>query len=267
MTSLPFQPEDVERSVLEIRELLAKLTASRAEYDFMPPAMVSHAKDYAADLSRLKRYARLVIQARVLQLLSTTFMKTWFLLDLFVNGLERANPFAPLFAARSQMELFAVVFETINTVRTNSGDHDADFVARVQRIDEVLLNATYGTRSIAVPELLRKLRPSKVRDVRDDDFETLQARNILTRITKVAKSPNYGTFLADYERLCEYLHPNMAQNMLLMAPSKRDSRFIKLSRIDPLVMQTAVTASAIPMSQAARGAIAIFDDLMPPFSG
>jgi hypothetical protein len=60
--------------VNRIRELHEELTRSRAEYDFLAPALVSHADVYANDPIRLLRYATTAVNARIMQLLAISFM-------------------------------------------------------------------------------------------------------------------------------------------------------------------------------------------------
>ncbi len=44
-----------------LKLLFSKLVSSRQEYDFQPPALVSHVQEYAHQPDRLRRYAKQVI--------------------------------------------------------------------------------------------------------------------------------------------------------------------------------------------------------------
>jgi len=156
---------DKEALISSLRKTYQKLNASPAEYDFMQPAMISHAKDYANDMARLKKYAGSVINARIMQMLSSTFMKTWFSLDQYSYGVEKGNPYALLQSTRFQMECFALVYSTIAVVRANSGNYTSGFFKRVVAVDEALVNATYGTRSEDVLKVFEELSPSRLRAV------------------------------------------------------------------------------------------------------
>ena len=112
---------DVAAHLKQIREIHAELVRSRGEYDFQAPALVSHADAYASDPTRLRRYATTAVNARIMQFLAVTFMKTYHFLDAYLYGIDRKNPFAALSAARSQLEVYAVTWETIEVVRKNSG--------------------------------------------------------------------------------------------------------------------------------------------------
>ena len=50
----------------EIKLLYLALASSRQEYDFQPPALVSHANQYATQPERLRRYAKQVINGRIM---------------------------------------------------------------------------------------------------------------------------------------------------------------------------------------------------------
>ena len=81
----------------------------------------------------------------------------------------------------------------------------------------------------------------------------------------MSKDPKYSSFTKDYERLCEFLHPNIGQNIILLAPSSKHAKLTRMTRIDPIVMDWALTATLCPMDTASRGAIEVFDGLGDPF--
>jgi hypothetical protein len=262
----PHGRSDVAAQLHRIRTLHTELAQSRTEYDLQAPALVSHADTYASDLPRLRRYATTTVNARIMQLLAVTFMKTYHFLDAYLYGIDKRNPFAALGAARSQLEIYAVTWDTVEAVRRNSGGHTAGFAERVKAVDEALISATYGTRSPLLKDLMRQSPGiSKVRPVNDEDVALIDARNVLGRIDRLAKSNVFPDSRDLYDRLCEYLHPNVGQNLILCTPSGLGENFWRLERSGDLAIQYALTASAFGMAQSAEGSVRLFDGLTPPF--
>jgi hypothetical protein len=256
---------DQASTVSDLRALHARLKTGRQEYDFMPPVMVSHVPEYQKDKQRLRRYAAQVISARVMLLLASTRMTTQGLLDSFLVGVDSKSPFSVLLAARAQLELLAVVVDTIRIIQENAGEHEHGFVARVQRVDNALITATYGTRSSFMKQLIPKMKVSRHRDPTAEDLEVLTSRNVITRLEKLAKSGRYPSCKEDYERLCEYVHPNWGMNMLYLVPSPLDQRLVRLSLTSSDPFERALLVSAQPMERAAAATVSAFDGLEPPF--
>jgi hypothetical protein len=259
-------PEELDAYLNEIRELCAYVDNLPPERAFTLPAFVSHAKEYSPNVERLRKYAGSIVNTRIIQFLGLSFMKTSFFLNLYLDGLEKRNPFALFLGTRCQMEVFAVIFDTMAIIEKNAGDHEADYASRVQAIDEALLNATYGTRNKDFPKWLGQVAPSKIRPMRTEDTELLEARNILTRIDKVARKVGYEFFREDYDRLSEYLHPNVAQNVVLIWPSSIGGNIAKVSRVDSRIMETALNATSGPMALTARGTVQALQVRKPPFA-
>ena len=257
---------DIGAHLQQIRDLHAELARSRAEYDFQAPALVSHADAYASDPTRLRRYATTTVNARIMQLLAVTFMKTYHFLDAYLYGVDRRNPFAALSAARSQLEVYAVTWDTVEAVRRNAGGQTAGFAERVKAVDEALISTTYGTRLPLMKSLLREIPGiSKVRPVNDDDAELIEARNILGRIDRLAKSGVFRECRELYDRLCEYLHPNVGQNLILCVPSEFGENFWRIERTGEQAIQYALTASAFAMAHSAERSVRTFYEFEPPF--
>lgn len=257
---------DVAAQLHKIRELHGELARSRAEYDFQAPTLVSHADDYASDPPRLRRYATTTVNARIMQFLAVTFMKTYHFLDAYLYGIDRKNPFAALSAARSQLEIYAVTWDTVEAVRRNAGGHTTGFAERVKAVDEALISATYGTRSPLIKNLLRQVPGiSKIRPVNDEDIALVEARNVLGRIDRLAKSGVFPECRELYDRLCEYLHPNVGQNLILCVPSQLGENFWRIERTGDQAIQYALTASASTMALSAECSVRVFDGLTPPF--
>jgi hypothetical protein len=259
---------NIEAEVASIRALADYVSQSREEYEFMPPSLASHVTDYEQDRQRLRRYAGQAIGARVAQFLGTNLMKTHFFLQTYLSGVDSRNPYTSLMAARAQIETLAVVWDVVRILKENGGDHEDKYVDRVKLIDSELILGTYGGRSEVVRGLIRELRLSKLRPNREEDYKLFEARNILTRIDRLsAKDKDYKNCREDYDRLCEYLHPNMAQNIILLVPSRLNDKFQRLSRTDEAVMARALAASAAPMNKAASQTVKILEtQLEPPFT-
>jgi hypothetical protein len=248
----------------ELRTLLAELASQRQYYDFPVTAFVSHAKDYAGDDGRLCRYAKQVICGRIMILLASSRMNTQRLLQTYLAGVDERNPFPMLLAARSQLELLAVVADTARIIRENSGEHTDRFVERVVATDEALINATFGTRSPILKELLKGFELSRLRDATERDYGVLTSKNVLTRLEKLSKLGEYVECKDDYERLCEYVHPNFGMNMLHVVRSPVDERLQRFSLTSTEPYERALRASAGIMARSATGTLAAME-VQPPF--
>jgi hypothetical protein len=257
--------EEHSVSMGRLEALLARFESERQEYDFVLPSLVSHADDYAPDKKRLERYASDVICARMMQLMAVASMKTQHFLAAYVGGYHSSNPFALFMAARASLEAFAVVWDTMQTVKKNAGSDAPHFAERVKTVDVALINATYGTRSDVIKEVFPKIRASRLRDVTTTDLVAIEAKNVLSRLDRLAKSPDYPDCRSDYDCLCEYLHPNIGQNLILTWPSPSHPKLSRVSVRSDQAMEVAVNVSLRPMEQSARGTRAVFQALQPPF--
>jgi hypothetical protein len=254
-----------------IRNYLGELDPGRIE--FMLPSFASHVPDHAADLARLRTYAESVTSMRLIMLLGLSFTKTWFFLEMFLEGLTTRNPFSLFFSTRAQIELLSVEFDTLTIVRQNAGTHEENFADRVVKVDEALITAVYGTRDKSVIELIQSQGSSRFRPILEHDVDVLNARSMMTRIEKFERSEGYKPLIDAYFRLCDYLHPNILQNMRLMQssgrsvklPSGGDENLTKISRDDPGIMETAIAMTLHPMTLAARGTMREFEKIEPPF--
>jgi hypothetical protein len=248
-----------------LKALHVKLSAERQDYDFQPPVLVSHALDYATQPERLRRYAQQTVNARIMVLLASSTMTTQALLQTYLLGEQSRAAFPMLLATRSQLELFAVVVDAIRTVKANAGQHDKNFANRVHAVDEALINATFGTRSSVLKDVMTKAGLSRLRSTNEKDFEALTSKNILTRLEKLAKSGFYPECKDDYERLCEYVHPNWGMNMLHVVKSPVNEKLLRFSLTSSEPFERALVVSALPMHRAALGTLSGFDGLEPPF--
>lgn len=248
-----------------LRGLFNKLVSGRQEYDFQPAALVSHVADYADKPDRIRYYGRQVIAARIMTLLASTRMTTQALLQTFLLGADAQAPFAMLLPSRAQLELFSVVADVVRVIKENAGEQEDNFAERVRKVDQALINATFGTRNSVLKGLISEAALSRLRSTVSDDIDILNAKNVLTRLDKPSKSGLYPECKQDYERLCEYVHPNWGMNMLMLVPSPLDTRLLRFSPKSDEPYARAVSACAAVMGRAAAGTLAAFDNLQPPF--
>jgi len=192
-------------------------------------------------------------------------MNTQALLGTYLLGVDTANPFPMLLAARSQLEVLSVVADATRIIRENSGEHLENFASRVRAVDEALITATFGTRSSLVKEWMSKIKLSRLRSVTKDDYGVLKSKNVLTRLERLSKSGLYPECSKDYERLCDYVHPNYGMNMLHVVASPIDAKLLRISLKSQEPFQRALSASANVMARAAHGTITTIDEIQPPF--
>lgn len=256
---------DHQNDVDTIQDLFKKLESGRQEYDFQPAALVSHVEDYSDKPDRLRHYGRQVINARIMTLLASTRMTTQALLQTFLLGAAAKAPFAMLLPSRAQLELFSVVADVARIIKENSGEQEDQFAERVGKVDKTLINATFGTRSTVLKGLMSEVELSRLRTTVSDDLDILAAKNVLTRLDKLSKCGVYPECKSDYERLCEYVHPNWGMNMLMLVPSPLDERLMRFSLKSDEPYTRALSACAAVMGRAAAGTLAAFDNLRPPF--
>jgi hypothetical protein len=256
---------DHQNEIDTIRSLFNKLLSGRQEYDFQPAALVSHAQDYADKPERIRNYGRQVICGRIMTLLASTRMTTQALLQTFLLGADAKAPFAMLLPSRAQLELFSVVAEVVRIINVNAGEQEENFAERVRTVDQALINATFGTRSSVIKGLLSEADLSRLRSTVSEDMDILSAKNVLTRLDKLGKSGLYPECKQDYERLCEYVHPNWGMNMLMLVPSPLDPRLLRFSLKSDDPFERALSVCAAIMGRAAAGTLAAFENLKPPF--
>lgn len=136
--------------------LARRYAEGRQEYDFVMLVLISHARDYATDPDRLRRYAATTVSARIMQFLSACFMKMQLFLEGYLDAVRTQNPFVVIMCARTALEAYATVYDALGVVSREAGLEPTGFAERVRRADEALINATWGH-----PTCRRKERPGR----------------------------------------------------------------------------------------------------------
>jgi len=230
LTTPELGPENKQRLV-KVRQMFSELRSFPPEYDFQMPVMISHASEEAAESEeRLRRYAGQTVGARIMQFGYLNIYKAVYLTESVFAGKTGRNPYQIASAARSLMEIAAVVTNVWDIINTNRGDQNERLAERVQIIDDTLIQATYGHRSEVLKEFLGKTTLSELRPVEPRDEKVFTAKNVLTRLTKWQDSGTYPECEQDYNTLCEVLHPNAWQNTILMNTSPYGAKFARISR-------------------------------------
>ncbi|MCY1300888.1 hypothetical protein D9M70_504740 [compost metagenome] len=170
-----------------------------------------------------------------------------------------------LLAARSMIEVFAVAFDLFDHVRQNRGVHAEQFPERVISVDKALINATSGSRLDLLKEVFASAMPSKLRELSEDDILAIQAKNIITRIDRSSKKSSYTECRRDYDRLSEYVHPNIGQNAVLCWPSPKNEKWVRISRSSEHSLASAFRASILPTQQAAEAVMREVTSMEFPF--
>ncbi len=252
--------------LLAIERVHRELAARDEAWEFMPPTPISHVREYASDRKRLWRYADKIIGARIEQFRESSYLKTWFFLDLYLYGRASGNPFALPFAARAQLETYAYVHDTVCIIQQNAGNQPENYLERVATVDNELIRAMHGTRSERMLDIVATVGARDVRPLLGDGRETEAVRNIRSRMEKASKTSPYREIVSDYEHVSAYVHSSYQQDEILMVPSATgDGRFSRLSRTHNLPLEALTRATARAMAIAARSTIDEFANLDPPF--
>jgi len=257
--------QKVSKELDGIQALFTELKKGRQEYDFQLPTFASHVENHANHPERLRRYARQVVNGRIMILLASSRITTQALLQTYLGGIETKTTFAVLLAARAQLELYSVVADTVRIIKENSGEHEQNFAQRVRAVDTALITATFGTRSSLLKQIFQRAELSKLRATKQEDLQALSSKNILTRLEKLARSGAYPECMGGYERLCEYVHPNWGMSMLHTVSSPVNPQLCRFSMISEEPFGRALVASAGAMYRAAKGTVSAFDTVEPPF--
>ncbi|MCU1733140.1 MULTISPECIES: hypothetical protein [unclassified Pseudomonas] len=265
MSELPSLPDSWKTELSRLEAVLLWTENFPEDYDFPMPVMVSHAAEYANDEQKLRNYAQQVIAARLMHFTFVTSYKVNHFLRMYLDGFSSKNFYSMLFAARSMVEIFAVVFDLFDHMKQNRGDHPDRYFDRVISIDKALINATSGNRLDFVKDVIASATPSKLREFSEDDMLTIQAKNIMTRIDRSSKKSSYTECRSDYDRLSEYIHPNIGQNSVLCWPSPKNEKWVRISRSSEYSVASAFRASILPTQKAAEAIMREVTSMEFPF--
>ncbi|WP_271043202.1 hypothetical protein [Pseudomonas sp. VB3] len=265
MSELPSLPDSWKTELSRLEAVLLWTENFPEDYDFPMPVMVSHAAEYASDEQKLRNYAQQVIAARLMHFTFVTSYKVNHFLRMYLDGFSSKNFYSMLFAARSMVEIFAVVFDLFDHMKQNRGDHPDRYFDRVISIDKALINATSGNRLDLVKDVIASATPSKLREFSEDDMLTIQAKNIMTRIDRSSKKSSYTECRRDYDRLSEYIHPNIGQNSVLCWPSPKNEKWVRISRSSEYSVASAFRASILPTQKAAEAIMREVTSMEFPF--
>jgi hypothetical protein len=182
--------------------------------------------------ARLAEYVRTVIPQRLLQFTVFSLDKTYHFIGGYLVGMKTSNPFALFGMTRCQIELLAAAYTTVSVIRSLVSS--APDESSVSQVDRALVRFLYGNRAGLFAKFA-EMDPdsSSIPRTAEKDWTAV---NILTLIDKAAKNPEFETLRIDYDRLCEYLHPNMLSNFSLTEPFLRDGHtWIRVHRRDEIV--------------------------------
>jgi hypothetical protein len=115
----------------------------------------------------------------------------------------------------------------VRVIKDNAGKQEEKFAERVRKVDQALINATFGTHSSVLKGLLSEAELSRPRSAVSQDMDIFSATNVLTGLDKLSKNGAYPECKQDHERLCEYVHSNWGMNMLMLVPSPLDARLLR----------------------------------------
>jgi hypothetical protein len=217
---------------------------SEYEVPIPPPNVIDHFD--LDDAQRAEVFGRDVISSRIMGILAATFMKTRYLVELYLASWKSPNPFGLLLAARSQIELFAIARQLQRAIAVAKTAKAPLSASVLTTLDESLVKLFWGSK---------KLHP---------DWAKVDATNGMTLLQKDDGKAPYPECWTDYEHLSEYLHPNLRQNALLgrEVPGKPD--YSRLAT-DELVMVRAIAQSVEPMARAVSATIESLNQVDFPF--
>jgi hypothetical protein len=111
----------------------------------------------------------------------------------------------------------------------------------------------------------RQIKPvSGLRDFAEEDVKPLKANRVGKRLDRLSKVREYSEVREEYNRLCEVLHPNMNQSLLLMRPHPEREGDVRFAR-DELVLERVLGMTIEPMGIAVEGTITSLNSINWPF--
>jgi hypothetical protein len=211
---------------------------------------------------RLANFAKTVIPQRLIQFSTFTFNKTYHFVDGYLTGMKTGNPFALFGMTRFQIELLGAAYAPVSIIRSlkSSEPHESS----VSEVDRALVRFLYGNRA----DLLSKFAelPDYASSIPSTAEKDWMAINIQTLIDRAAEDPEFKTLRTDYDRLCEYIHPNLLSSFCLTDPFVRDEHtWIRIHRKGKIVRTRAVRTTIEMMAEWTDATISLVDSLHWPF--
>jgi hypothetical protein len=207
----------------------------------------------------LRDFAESVIPVRTMWAVALTLNKTFHFVDGYLGAMSTGNPYVLFAMTRAQVELLAAVYrvaETIEAAAVRSSDPSS-----VESVDRSLVGFLYGNRRQLFENLSEAgYVPPDVPTTARDDFE---AKNVITLVQRSQRDPRFDGVLTDYERLCEFLHPNAFGNMALM--ELLPDHGVRIHRSGERVMTVAVRNTLSAMTKWTDATISLVNSIKFPF--
>jgi hypothetical protein len=211
---------------------------------------------------QLDKYAKTVIPERLTQFSVFTFHKTYHFVDGYLRGMKVGNPFVLFGMTRFQIELVGAAYAPVSIIRS-LGSSEPDETS-VSEVDRALVRFLYGNRIDFFGKLSEL--PDCASSLPSTAKQDLMAINILTLIDRAAKDPEFENLRNDYDRLCEYIHPNLHSSFCLTDLFQRDGHsWIRIYRHDKMVRSRAVRTTIEMMAEWTDATIGLVGSLHWPF--
>lgn len=211
--------------------------------------------------SRLTEYARTVIPQRLIHFSAFAAVKTYHFVDGYLTGIKTGSPFTLFGMTRCQIELLAAAYAPVSMIRSLSSSEAA--ANSVSEVDRALIRFIFGNRADLLSKFAENLDTTTVPATAKDDWKAV---NIQTLIDKAAKNPDFSTLRGDYDRLCEYVHPNLLSNFCLTEPFLRDGHtWIRIHRRGEIVDSRALQLTVEIMAEWTDATINLVNSVNWPF--
>lgn len=211
---------------------------------------------------RITNYSRSVVPQRIIQLTTFAFAKSYHFVSGYLAGVQIKNPFCLFTMARCQAELLASVYRPISIIRASSTKTPT--AEQLAVVDRALVRFLYGNRAEQF-ELFHEncVDFAEVPQTANEDWTAI---NIITLIDKLNKDNEYHGIKQDYERLCEYVHPNLLSNFVLTEPFvKGEKANVRIHRKGEYLMTRCLRETAQRMAAWTDATIRLINSIDWPF--
>ena len=152
---------------------------------------------------------------QVIVLKRVSAMKLVYLLDSYVGAADRRNPLGIYMAARAVLEFHAFVNRLAERLAEVRAGDEAEWRARGQAFYDHLIRARFGTSRKELVAIMQQQGRAAA------DVSPEGARSM---IRDLSKRPAFSEFVAYYDVLCDFVHPN-ASSQNIMVNEIRTSNF------------------------------------------